>query len=482
MTMTGDPRRRTTAWRGLVVTGLCGLGLGLAAGVVQPRGPVTPVEGLVLLAAGLASGVAGARLYRSGWAPVAVGLGYLAGFEATRAGSPLATVGELRLDTSYGVVAFVLGRLLPWSLAWLAIAVGAAWGTPGRRPARRVVGTMLVLVLAVGLVVPPSAPPVASAPGGGVAELVEVRLGGHSQWIEARGARADLPVLLYVSGGPGQSDLAFSRALLEPLTADFLIVGWDQRGNGKSYPDLDEATLTPERAVADLIELARWLCDRYGQEKIYLLGESWGTIPGVLAVQQAPGLFHAYLASGQMADPHETDARIYQDLLAAASSTGDDVLAAELARLGVPPYPSVFDYGQVMERYPLLEGEYTPPLSYRTRAAGAGVGPFGILGQEYGALDRLNVLRGLIDTFTVMYPQLRDIDLRQTVPALEVPVVVMAGRHELDARTIPAREWFDQLDAPGKQWIDYDDAGHSVAFEHADDLHRILLGLVAAAS
>lgn len=480
MTMNLTMRRPRFAWRRAVLTGLCGAGLGVAAGVVQPRGPVTPLDGLLLLAAGFAAGLAGTRLLRSGWAPVLVGAGHVLGFELARARSSLATVAELRLDTGYGVVAFVLGRLLPWALAWLAIAVGAAWA-PGRRPARRVVGTLLLVLLAVGLVVPPGPPPVSAAPGGGVAELTEVQLGGHSQWIEARGARANLPVLLYLSGGPGQSDLAFSRALLEPLTEDFLVVGWDQRGTGKSYPALDEASLTLEQAVADVVELAGWLGRRYGQEKIYLLGESWGSLLGVLAVQRAPELFHGYVASGQMADPHETDARIYADLLAAASAAGDERLEADLVRLGAPPYPSVFDYGEIMERYPILAGDYTPPPAYLQRASGAGVGPLGILGQEYGALDKVNVLRGLMDMFSVMYPQLRDIDLRETVPALEVPVVVMAGGHELAARTGPAREWFDRLTAPSKRWVDYDDAGHAVAFEHADDLHRILLGLAAAA-
>ena len=111
---------------------------------------------------------------------------------------------------------------------------------------------------------------------------------------------------LYLSGGPGQSDLPFSRVLLEPLTKDFLVVGWDQRGAGKSYSAID-ASLTLDRAVEDTVELARTLAQRYGHQKIYLLGESWGSILGVLAVQRAPELFHAYLGSGQMVDPLATD-------------------------------------------------------------------------------------------------------------------------------------------------------------------------------
>ena len=46
---------------------------------------------------------------------------------------------------------------------------------------------------------------------------------------------------------------------------------------------------------------------------------------------------------------------------------------------------------------------------------------------------------------------------------------------EVAARTDPAKEWFDLLQAPRKRWYSLPDSGHSVAFEQADELHRILL-------
>ena len=53
---------------------------------------------------------------------------------------------------------------------------------------------------------------------------------------------------------------------------------------------------------------------------------------------------------------------------------------------------------------------------------------------------------------------------------------VRFGERLLDeARVEPAKEWFDLLEAPEKRWYSLPDAGHSVAFEQADELHRILL-------
>ncbi|MEZ4498563.1 MAG: hypothetical protein R2839_00565 [Thermomicrobiales bacterium] len=61
------------------------------------------------------------------------------------------------------------------------------------------------------------------------------------------------------------------------------------------------------------------------------------------------------------------------------------------------------------------------------------------------------------------------------MPTTEVPVYLFDGEHELAGRRDLAHEWFDQLQAPFKEMFTFADAGHAVAFEHADDLHRILV-------
>lgn len=473
----------SSRWVRLALAHLTAAGGGAIAGLIQPVGPVTAAGGIALMAAALAVGLLAGALARTRWVLPLAPVAWILAFEVARAGAGLATTGPLDLGTAFGPVAFALGRVAAWGLAGLALLVGAAWGSKrdagARRPVVLALATGLVALLALSLLLPPSSPTLRGPDGvpvdGSVSELVQVELGGHEQWIQVRGASPDLPVLLYLSGGPGQSDLPYSRVLLEPLTRDFLVVGWDQRGTGKSYPSLDAATLTLEQAVADTVELSRWLADRYGEERIYVLGESWGTMLGVLAVRSAPELFHAYLASGQMVDPLETDEGIYRDLVTTALGNGDGTLVADLAAMGPPPYRGVFDYAMIMAHYPLLEQGYTPPEAYRRRGEASGVGPWGVLGQEYGPLEKLSVVRGVMDMFAVMYPQLQDLDLRRDAPRLEVPVYLLVGEHELAARVEPAKEWFDLLEAPEKRWYSLPDAGHSVAFEQADELHRILL-------
>ena len=473
---------------------------GLLTSFVAPRGPTTTATALVVMAVALVVGVLGGALGRSRWILVALVAAYVIGVEAGRIDVVGASL-DLRFDNPYGIIAFVLTRgvhlllVLPplafGTLIGLAVARRLGWSPDTHR--RRVpVGTALVGLVAAGLAVlvawPASTPPVLGPDGqpatGGIAEVTTVRLGGADQTVMIRAADPDKPVLLYLSGGPGQSDLAYARVLLEPLTADFVVAVWDQRGSGRSYPALDPtSSLTLGQAVADTVELSAYLRDRFGEQKIYLLGESWGSTLGVLAAKDRPDLFHAYIGSGQMVSQRQTDRIIWRDLLAYADRTESGDIYDQILTLGEPPYRDTpWANSIVMGYYPLIESPYTPPAAYLERGNASGVGPYGVLASEYAFIDKVNVIRGLVDMFSLMYPQLQGIDFRTDVPVLDVPVYVLDGRHELAARRDLALEWFEGLEAPHKELITYEDAGHSVVFEESDAFHRLMTESIVPAT
>jgi pimeloyl-ACP methyl ester carboxylesterase len=127
-----------------------------------------------------------------------------------------------------------------------------------------------------------------------------------------------------------------------------------------------------------------------------------------------------------------------------------------------------------MTYYDALATPYTPPTAYIEKGQAAGLGPWGILASEYTFMEKLGVLRGLMDLFDVMWPQMLDTDFRRDVTHLEVPVYFLDAEHELDARRGLALEWFDLLQAPIKRVYTFENAGHSVAFEQFEELSRIL--------
>lgn len=467
----------------------------LVSSLPMPRGPVTAFQALGVMAASVLVGLAAGFLMRSRWAMLLAPVAYIVAYELARVGIRGASLETIRLDSVYGIAAFAAGRGFHGLLALLPMVVGVSIGAaladrgrPSRSRARRLLALAPTAVLSVALIglsvlvaLPPSTPPVLGADGrpapGSVAEITTVELGGTEQTISIRAADPESPVLLYLAGGPGQSDIAFSRVLLEPLTADFVVVVLDQRGTGMSYAALDPtAGLTLDRAVADTLELTEYLRDRFAEERIYLLGESWGSTLGVLAVQQRPDLFHAYIGSGQMVSQRVTDQIIWRDLLAYADATGDGALYDQVLTFGEPPYRDTpWANSVVMGYYDAIGTPYTPPAAYLSRGQASGIGPFGILASEYSLVDKANVLRGLIDTFSIMYPQLQEIDFRADVTELDVPVYLLDGVNELRGRRDLATEWFDRLSAPHKELITYPDAGHSVVFEEADAFHQLMV-------
>jgi len=475
-------------------------GLAGAAGYIlsklMPRGPVDAPQTLIMMVICLTIGILAGLALPSRWRVLLVVLAHIAAYEIGRMGAVGPTVDLPRFDSTYGILALVLGRGFQAIFGLLPLAYGASLGgrisrhlMSGAAPVARtpVAGWVLpalvgiaLIALALWVALPASTPPILAENGkplpGSIAELATVSLGGKNQSIMIRGHSVENPVLLYLSGGPGQTDLPYTRVLFEDLEKDFIIVGWDQRGSGKSYAALDPvSTLTLDQAISDTIELADYLRARFDEEKVYLLGESWGSTLGVLAAQRQPDRFYAFIGSGQMVSQRETDRQLYKDVLDLASQTGDEALAQQMHAYGEPPYEDLLAYPFVMEQYEKLYKPHTPPQAYIERGMAADLGPWGIKASEYSLVEKVNVLRAALDMFSVMYPQIQGVDFRNDVPSLDVPVYILDGEAELTSRRDLALEWYAQLQAPLKHLYSFENSAHSTAFEQFEAFHQILL-------
>jgi pimeloyl-ACP methyl ester carboxylesterase len=168
-----------------------------------------------------------------------------------------------------------------------------------------------------------------------------VRLNGVEQWVAIRGRDPGNPVLLVLGGGPGAP-----TSYLAPAFADweqhFTVVLWDQPGSGgtflKNGGELGIGTVSVDRYAADGLALADYLMSRFGRRKIVLLGYSWGSMVGLTMAARRPGLFSAYVGTGQAVDVRQADALSYGLVLKAARERGDTAAVAALERLGPPPY------------------------------------------------------------------------------------------------------------------------------------------------
>ncbi|HEX6336742.1 MAG TPA: alpha/beta fold hydrolase [Jiangellaceae bacterium] len=486
-------------WVGVAIAATVSIISGWLTAVFMPRGPITPTGVVVAMVVGFAVGATAGFVLKSRWAILLAPLVFVAAFEIARIGAVGPSVDQPDFSTELGLYMAVLGRGFHGLIQLLPMMVGAAAGAGLARRARAAPAaakgwrrialwsrrgvtvlaaagliTVGIVMTRPGITEPISAPDGTPA-AGSVAELATVELGGHEQTVLIRASNTDNPVLLYLSGGPGQSDIGYARYYMTELEDDFVFAVWDQRGSGTSYAELDPTeTWTLDQAVADTVELANYLRDRFGQDKIYLFGNSWGSTLGVLAAQQHPELFHAYIGGGQMASQLAADQVLYQMILDYAAETGDTGLAEQMRGYGPPPYESIYAYGVVLMHYDDL-APYPKTEYFETQ------GPPGMDGggaAEYGPLDKVNKLKAIADMAAVMYPQLQEVDFRTQVPQLDVPVYVVHGAHEIPARSESAREWFDQLQAPTKEWITFEDSGHTPQFEEFPRFRKVMAEIV----
>lgn len=313
-----------------------------------------------------------------------------------------------------------------------------------------------------------------------IAALEKVRLGDVDQWLIIRGQDTSKPVLLFLSGGPGASEAARVNRFNQELEKHFVVVIWEQRGCGKSYPSIAaREDLTIDQYVSDVIELSEILRARFDEQKIYLVGHSWGTIIGVKAAQARPDLFHAYVGTAQMVDVLETDKRIYEMVLEHSRRTGDTAFVSTLENQGLPPYlgkspiqPYSTLFGREYEIY-----EY-PNIQDEIYRRDGDILLLMLKQPEYGWLDRVYYLLGLMNTFNAVYPQLQDMDLRVDAPSLELPVYMILGRNDMNNPYQIPEEYFNLLRAPSKQLYFFENSGHGMIWEEANLYHDILVNTV----
>jgi pimeloyl-ACP methyl ester carboxylesterase len=112
---------------------------------------------------------------------------------------------------------------------------------------------------------------------GSISTIEKVEVGGIQQGLIIRGEDITKPVLLFLHGGPGTPEFAVLQESDLNLEKNFVVVYWDQRGAGLSYAsDIPAATMNVDQLIEDTKELSEILKTRFDEEKLFLMGHSWG--------------------------------------------------------------------------------------------------------------------------------------------------------------------------------------------------------------
>lgn len=343
--------------------------------------------------------------------------------------------------------------------------------------AAAVVFLLLITLLAVLLLISPGKPkPIVDQNGspvaGSISEKVFVEINGIRQGMFIKSTDASHPVLLYLHGG--MPDYFLSERYPTGLEEIFTIVWWEQRGSGISYSDnIPPETMTMEQLIADTIAVTNYLRQRFGQEKIYLMGHSGGSFIGIQAAAQAPELYHAYIGQAQMAHQLRSEVEAYNYMLGKFRADGNTqwVQKLEAAPVSIEngmseSYPAIRDFamhslgvGTMREMDSVITGILIPSF----------------LSRDYTLAEKLNMWRGKSGAgISVVWERMLTMDLSKAVPALEIPVYFFEGIHDYTCTYQQAKSYFEKLKGPVKGFYTFEQSAHSPMFEEPEKMQRIL--------
>lgn len=314
----------------------------------------------------------------------------------------------------------------------------------------------------------------------GISSLEEITLGGVKQWIFIRGTDQNNPVMIFLHGGPGAPlpGISSSRTLDAELIKHFTVVHWDQRGTGKSYnPNIDIRTMTYDQLVEDCNELIDYVRDRLDVEKVYLVGYSSGSVIGAKTAYKYPDKIHAYIGVAQIINDYEKQKVSYDFIAEEAEKAGDDDVLNALKVIGPPPYHSAEDQDEI-------NGYIS---KYGGVIRGDGAAQLGILvtslltSPEYSFSEGIYsfMLKDYEFTMNIMWEDVGNVDIRDEIQNIEVPVYFFEGEYDMANSTILVEEFYSTLDdKEGVSLYYFENSAHFLLIEEKERYEDLLINVV----
>ena len=291
-----------------------------------------------------------------------------------------------------------------------------------------------------------------------ISALEQVEINGSNHEIMIRGTDKDNPVIIFVHGGPGCSEIPYAEKYQDLLETKFTVVNYDQRGSGKSYHFFEDySNLSSDLLVEDLMAFTDYISERLGKEKVILIGHSYGTYIGTQAAYKAPEKYEAYIGIGQMSNQVESEIESLNYVIKQAQKAGntDDVLylqgLTEKIKNGdmFTPRNYVMKYGGSVRLIDNPDGDNLGIL----------------LSSEYNLLDLIRYNRGLAYSQKFLLEDILKNSLPTNETKFELPVYFIMGKYDYLTTSNEAKKYFDMIEANKKEFITFEQSAHYPQYE-----------------
>lgn len=303
----------------------------------------------------------------------------------------------------------------------------------------------------------------------GVDEAAYVEINGQQQYITIRGRKKDAPVILYLHGGPGAPDSMMTYRFSNKLIDDYTVVCWDQRGCGRTYlknDDKENTTVTPDQVIEDIDALVDYLSNRFNQEKIIIMGHSYGSVLGSRFAYEHPEKTAAFIGVGQFVSFESSAECEYLDALEKAQAAGNDTTELTNAYENYCREKSI-DAASEITKY---AGKYHKAPRSKSTILTAFVSPTFETDDVLWYAKVLNYEQ-FMKYNEALLDYLFEVDLRETQDSYAVPVFFISGGCDWNCAVTDMTEYADMVS--GKYDI-IEGCGHYVHNDDPDEFARIV--------
>lgn len=282
-------------------------------------------------------------------------------------------------------------------------------------------------------------------------------IGGIKQFASIRGADREKPLLLFITGGPGQSSIGSSDTFTTKLRQHFVLVEWDQRNCGKTFQlNPSQKPVTLALCEQDARDITDSLLVKFNRQKLFVFGWSWGTVLGFDLAKRVPEKLYAYFAVSPVIDQLTSEQLLLQEMKENAKKDANQKAIAELATIKIP-------FGNIEQTF--LDRKWMFIL-----INGANIDEQMLRNYFYD--PQLQWVYPLINEAWAQ-------NLKKELPAVNCPVYFFIGKSDEQTNHAISEEYYKLIKAPQKGIFLFEKSGHSVPYSEPDLFQQDMISAAA---
>jgi len=264
-------------------------------------------------------------------------------------------------------------------------------------------------------------------------------VGGIKQAVKIEGADRSKPLFLFITGGPGSEGIYDeNKAYLDELKKFFTVVAWDQRNCGQTLKlNPSPVKLTVALFENDTHELVTALLNQFHQQKLFLMGWSWGTVLGFYMADKHPEQLYAYMTVSPAVNQWESERISLNELKQKAIAQKNKKAISELGKVNIP-----FESGE--QNY--YDRKWLSLLN----------------GEDIGDTTEFRKYFTENEEMIALFKEANFINFTVSLPEINCPVYFFVGRNDHQTNYNISEKYYNELIAPKKDLFWFEKSGHLI--------------------